>query len=346
MMISRQALFAFLAVLSPLAAGPVFAETKTFGMAVVVNGKVITTSEVREAVQAQEQLIRMTIKDPRAADAKLAELREGALFALIERQLVLSEFEKLGGSIKPQYVDDDINNIIRESFEGNRERFLYELAKTGMTIKKFREQREKMMVVSVLRARQVKDLPPPTPAQVQNFYEKNASKFRDKDYIKFSTITIPKYPVGDANATPESQEKLAGEIRSKIASGADFSQMARTYSQDSRAEAGGDWGLQERATLSREIAEVAFALKTGGISKVTEVGPNYMIIYCEAKQPGNTEPLEKVRPQIEKMISSEMGRDAVNRWLSGLAVKAIIQPDNVRTEFLAWLNKQDNRPEE
>lgn len=340
MNIIRPVVFASFTLLAHFGAACSFGAS--YGLAVVVNGKVITTSEVREAVQAQEQLIRMTIKDERAAQAKLAELRESALFALIERQLVLSEFEKLGGTIKPQYVEDDINNIIRESFEGDREKFLYELAKTGMTIKKFREQREKMMVVSVLRARQVKDLPPPTPAQVEAFYRKNADKFRDKDYIKFSTITIPKYPVGDANATPESQKKLAEELRTKITNGADFAQTAKSYSQDSRAETGGDWGLQERATLSREIADVAFSLKTGGISKVTEVGPNYMIIYCEAKQPGNQESLEKVRPQIEKVISAEMGRDAVNRWLSGLAAKAIIQPEKVRGDFLQWLGKQSD----
>jgi hypothetical protein len=74
---------------------------------------------------------------------------------------------------------------------------------------------------------------------------------------------------------------------------------------------------------------------------VVEVDANYMIIFCEAKQPGNQEPLEKVRPQIEKVISAEMGREAVNRWLSGLAAKAIIQPENVRSNFLKWLEKQE-----
>jgi parvulin-like peptidyl-prolyl isomerase len=344
MKISRSILIAATALLVHASTSSSFGAT--YGIAATVNGKVITTSEVREAVQMQEQLIQMTIKDPRIAAARLGELRESALYALIERQLVLSEFEKLGGSIKAQYVDDDINNIIRESYNGDREKFLHDLAKTGMTIKKFREQREKMMVVSVLRSRQTANLPPPTPSQVQSFYTKNAEKFRDKDYIKFSTITIPKYPVGDASATTESQKKLAQEIRTKISGGADFATMARTYSQDSRQEMGGDWGLQERAGLSKEIADAAFALKTGAISPVTEVGPSYMIIYCEAKQPGNQEPLEKVRPQIEKVISAEMGREAVNRWLSGLASKAIIQPETVRKNFFQWLNKETKAAEQ
>jgi len=318
-----------------------FGETTSYGIAARVNGKPIVTSEVRDAVQAQEQVIRMTIKEPSMQQAKLAELRESAVYALIERQLILSEFEKLGGSLKAEYIDDDVNGIVRDSFEGNRDKFLYELAKNGITLKKFREQREKMMIVSVLRSRQVKDLPPPTPAQVEAFYNKNADKFRDKDFIKFSTITIPKYPVGDSSASPDSQRKLAAEIRAKVTGGADFATLARTYSQDSRAESGGDWGLQERAGLSPELAEVAFALKAGTVSKVIELGPNYMIIFCEAKQPGTQEPIEKVRPQIERAIQSEMGREAVTRWLIGLAKKAIIQPEDVQRNFMEWIVKSN-----
>lgn len=314
---------------------------ESYGIQATVNGKPIVSSEVRDAVKAQEQLIRMQVRDPKLADAKLAELKSSALYALIERQLVLSEFEKLGGTIKAQYVEDDINNIIRESFNGDREKFLYELAKNQMTLKKFRDQREKMMIVSVLRQRQVKDLPPPTPAQVEAFYRKHSEKFRDKDYIKFSTITIPKYPVGETSASPESQKKLAEDIRTQIANGANFAQMAKTHSQDSRSDQGGDWGLQERASLNKEIADMAFSLKSGTISKVVDVGGNYMIIFCESKEPGNQEPLDKVRPQIEKFISAEMGRDAVNRWLSGLAAKAVIQPESVRVNFLKWLDKQE-----
>ena len=67
----------------------------------------------------------------------------------------------------------------------------------------------------------------------------------------------------------------------------------------------------------------------------------YDRIVNAAKEPGNQEPLDKVRPIIEKQISSEMGRDAVNRWLSGLAAKAVIQPESVRVNFLKWLEKQD-----
>jgi peptidyl-prolyl cis-trans isomerase SurA len=311
----------------------------SYKVEVVINGKPIVSSEVRDAVNSQEQLLKMTERDPRELSRKLGELRQSALYALIERQLVLSEFEKLGGTIKAQYIDDDVNSVIRENFGGDRQKFLQELAKNEMTLRKFRQQRQEMMIISVLRSRQIRSLPPPTPAQVEKYYAENSQQFRDPGYIKFSTITIPKYPIGNSNATPEAQLKLAEEIRQKAVSGSDFGTLARTYSQDSRASDGGDWGLQDETALNKELAEVAFTLKPGNISKVVEISANYMIIYCEAKQPGKLKPLEESRQQIERVIKSEMGREALNRWLSSLAQRASIQPESVRKGFLEWILK-------
>jgi len=336
----RQFLASSLLLLSFFTAGCIFSQSTSYKVEVVINGKPILSSEVREAVNSQEQLLRMTERDPRELERKLGELRASSLYALIERQLVLSEFEKLGGTIKAQYIDDDVNSVIRENFDGDRQRFLQELAKSGMSLRKFRQQRQEMMIISVLRARQIRSLPPPTPAQVEKYYRENSHMFRDKDYIKFSTITIPKYPIGNSSATPEDQLKLAEDIRSKAVGGSDFATLARTYSQDSRASEGGDWGLQERSSLNKALADVAFVLKPGSVSKVIEIDANYMIIYCEAKQPGNLEPLEKIRPQIERVIKSEMGRDALNRWISSLANRASIQPESVRTGFLEWIAQE------
>ncbi|OAI55635.1 hypothetical protein AYO49_05325 [Verrucomicrobiaceae bacterium SCGC AG-212-N21] len=316
------------------------AEDQSIGVPVRVNGKPIVSSEVRDAVRQQEQLIRMHIQDPDAARARILAVRASALFSLMEHQLVLSEFEQSRGVIKPQYVEDSINNFIREKFGGDRKKFLKALAEADMTLAGFREEQEKMMIITSIRSQIVKNLPPPTPAQVEAWYGKNIEKFRGKDYVKFSTITIAKHIAGDAAATPASQKKFADEVRSQIRSTADFAQMARTHSVDAYAKAGGDRGLQERAELSPEIAGLVFDLKDGAVSKVVEIGEAYMILLCEAKQPGKVEPLDKLRPQIEKAVSNEMARDAMNRWLANLANRAIIQPENVKRDFLTWISRQ------
>ncbi len=302
-----------------------YAQTYTNGIAAVVNGKPIMKSEVRDAITAQEQMLRFKHReDPEGFAKEAAELKSTALDSLIDRELILSEFTKMGGTIKSQYVEDDINTIVRESFKGDRDAFVTELAKTGMGMKKFRDLREKMIIVNVMRGRHGGDQPPATPREVEEFYQKNIDKFRDKDMIKISTVTIPKF-TGDADASIEKQKKLAQEIRAKIVAGADFGSMAKTYSQDSRAEGGGAWDWMERKQMKKTMADAAFALKNGGVSQVLEEETSFIVIYCDTKKLGDATPLEKVRPDIERVIDAQKSKESLDKWLADLRRKAVIK---------------------
>jgi parvulin-like peptidyl-prolyl isomerase len=324
-----------------LLAGPcAHAESRTYSVPVHVNGQPIVDSEVREAVQAQEHFIRMQIPDANEAEARILAVRTSALYALMERQLVLSDFEQRGGSLNPQYVEDDIDSLIREKFGGDRAKFLRELTAAGMTLQGYREQRRKVLLVTHLSRQKTKNLPPPAPAQVETYYRDHAEQFRGKDFIKLSTITIPKVSMDAPGASPESQRKLAEDIRTKVMRGASFGEMAKTWSADIYAAAGGNRGIQERTDMRPDIAAAAFALQPNGISNVIDVTTGYMILKCEAKQLGEQVPLEKVRRQVEERVSQEMRRRVVNSWVLGLASRAVIQPEHVRSDFLRWLGNQ------
>lgn len=306
-------------------AAPAFPQSSSNGIAAVVNGNIITKSEVRDAVNAQEQMLRLEYQnDPAALQKELANLRATALDSLIDRELVLAEFKRMGAAIKSQWVDDDINSIVRESFKGDREAFVKELASTGMTLKKFRELREKMMIVQAMRGRQAAEQPPATPAEVEAFYKKNLAKWRSGDMIKISTITIAKFS-GEAGVTPESQKKLAREIRTKLLKGADFATTAKTYSQDSHAEDGGAWDWMARDQMKPSIANVAFDLKTGGLSEVIDDEAAYIIIACDAVKYGNSKPMSEVRDEIERAVSAEKSKAILDKWMDGLRKRAVIK---------------------
>ncbi len=317
-----------LALAATALGGPVWSQSASNGIAAVVNGVVITLSEVREAVKTQEYIYRMQMRDdPMALEKALAELKRDAVDSLIDIELILAEFRKIGGTIKPQYVEDDINGLVREKFDGNRDAFVSELARSNMTLKKFRDQREKAIIVQVMRGRYASEQRPPTPLDVRNYYNKHIDQFRDKDMIKISTITVPKF-TGDPAASAESQLRLARELRNKVVGGANFAETARTHSQDSRAEDGGEWPWMERTQMKKSIADAAFAVGQGSVSQVVEDEAAYIIIAVDAKKLGTPEPLEKVRPQIERMIRQERSKVALDAWLEALRRKAVIKRYN------------------
>jgi peptidyl-prolyl cis-trans isomerase SurA len=294
-----------------------------FTIAAVVDGIPISSSEVEETIKAQEQVIQFQFRnDPARIKKEIAILRQGAIETLIEREILLAEFRKIGGVIKGQYVDDDINGIIRESFKGNRDAFVDELTKSGMTVKKFRELREKMVIMNVMRARNSGEHPPATPREVQDYYDKNVDKWREGDQIKISTITIPKFA---GNKTPEQQQKFTQELRTRIVQGADFATVAKTNSQDSHAENGGSWEWMSKTDLMPAIADAAMELKTGGISPVLDLESNFIIVSCDAKKLGVAPDIEKLRPEIEKMINQEKSKGNIDKWVETVRKKHVIK---------------------
>ncbi len=301
------------------------AQTYSNSIVAVVDGHPIAASEVRDTIKAQEQILAFQYRnDPAGLNKAMTQLRASAVETLIDREVLLAEFKKIGGTIKAQYVDDDINTIIRESFKGNRDAFVDELNKSGMSLKKFRELREKMVIMNVMRARNSGEHPPATPREVEEYYKKNVDSWREGDQIKISTITIPKFS-GEAGSSPEKQRRLAQDIRAKVAGGADFSVTAKTYSQDSRAESGGAWDWMAKTDMMPAIANAAMDLKTGGVSPVIDQEASYIIVACDAKKLGTAPTLESKRPEIEKMINAEKSKANIDKWMESVRKKHVIK---------------------
>ncbi len=317
-------------VLIALLAGafsPVFspAAEEVNGLAAVVNGKPITKSEVRNAVQAQAFLL--TQQYPAGGEEfreAVSKLESEALQDLIDRELILSEFEKNGGVLKKQYLDEAIDGFIRDRFGGDRTKFLDELKKTGMTNKLFRELREKMLIVQYMRAGETRNIPPPTPGERDDYYNENKDQFREKSFVKLRTVTMPKY-TGNPAITVEDQRKLAEEIRRRLVNGADFASEAKTYSADSAAEEGGDRGWIGDGQLNKRLTAAAFAMKDDQISDVIEDPSSFYILWVEGKQLGKLPPRSELEDTLNKLVLQKKRAAAEKKWIDGLREKANIR---------------------
>ncbi len=295
------------------------------GLAATVNGRPILRSEVDEMVKVQLLQARQ-ISDPDKRAEIVSKLRTESRDRLIERELILAEYQKLsqGQPIKQQYVDEDIKTFVRETYNGDNEKFLKELKAYGMTLKKFRELREKMLVEQMMRGHLVKETGYATPEKKQQFLKEHGEMFREKDFIKLRSITIPK--IGqNVTSTPQDQRKLIAEIRQRIAKGADFGALAKEHSTDSHAEAGGDWGWINDKTMSGRIADVAFSLKAKTMSEIIEDEDNFYLLYVEARQPGKAKPKEQIDADLEKLVNIAEKQKAWKAVIERMEAKANIR---------------------
>jgi peptidyl-prolyl cis-trans isomerase SurA len=310
-----------------LAAGllvlPAPAATEINKVAARVNDSVVTESEVSLLLGPAEGMMRAEGYSGEKLKAKLAEARERVLQDLIDREVILGEFNKMGGQIKEQFVDEEIERIIRADYKGDRKRFFAYLQRAGVTNRKFRELTRKRLVVQLMRSQVTRDTTPPTPEEIKAEYNKLAARIRDEGgAVKMSKIFIPRQT---AEATPAQQKALAGEIRTKLVQGADFAALARAESKDAMASEGGSWQVMERKFLKREIADAAFALPAGGLSPVVEDETGFHIIKVEAKEGGKVPPFSELREQAAKMAEARKRADRYEAYIEELRKKAVVR---------------------
>ena len=308
---------ALLAVFVVIAALPAGAEEQVLdGIAAVVNGEVITFSQVRELVVTREIALHQSLQGQALSD-KIKETRLAAINDLIDRQLVLQDFQKNKFSIPDYAVDDHVNTIIREQFQGDRLAFIRTLQAQGYTLQRFRKVETDKMIVQAMRQRAVKTEPILSPSKVDSYYREHQAEYSTPEQIKLRMIVLHK-------DSPDAKN-VAGEIGKKVQGGADFAQMAKMYSEDSSKETGGDWGWIERGTLNQSLSAPAFALKAGQLSKVIELGANYYLLYVEARKNAETKPLATVRDDVEKKVLQAERQAAQDKWIAALRAKAYIR---------------------
>jgi parvulin-like peptidyl-prolyl isomerase len=302
------------------------AEEVVNGIAAVVNGDIITFSQVRELMGAREKSASQ-IYQGEDLQKRVLEMRKEAINDLIDRALILQEFKKKEFNIPSYIIDDSVQRIIRQEFGGDRTAFVRTLQSQGYSMARFRETEKEKITVQAMRQAKTSDNIIVSPVKIREYYEKNRAAYSSPEQVKLRMIVLKEGAVtGDAPADPSgSKKEMAAEIREKLAGGAEFDRLAQMYSEDSTNEAGGDWGWIERKTLNEELSRVAFSLKPGEISQIIPLDNSYYILMVEAKKPSITKPLSEVQQEIVQVLVQQEKIKGQERWLQGLREKAYIK---------------------
>lgn len=119
--------------------------------------------------------------------------------------------------------------------------------------------------------------PPPTSTEEEllEFYEKHREQYTINERAALNIVMIEKKP---EPYDWEISYNKAKAIYDSIAAGADFTEMAKTYSQDVTAEDGGDLGWFREGQMVMEFNRRVFSMKGGDISEPVRTEYGWHII--------------------------------------------------------------------
>ena len=110
---------------------------------------------------------------------------------LIERQLILHDFDVEGYKLPDSYVDQLVQDRIRERY-GDRITLMKTLQAQGMTYEQFRKDVRDQYIISAMRAKNVSQEIVISPYKIENYYLAHQDDFKIGDQIKLRMIVLNK----------------------------------------------------------------------------------------------------------------------------------------------------------
>lgn len=308
-------------------------------IAATVNGRPITSAEVRARIAPYfRELMMLYPKQGPRFNSELVKAKKAVLDDLIDRELVLSEFETKGYVMKEDHIEQEINRRILLQFNGNRDEFLDNLRKSGMTYSEYRESVKKEVTVAAMRSSRYERGIPPTPDEIKQEYAESKADYRDimNDAIRFDKIFIPAVedvPMEEMTQeiyqqSAERQYRKAEELKKQMEQGRiSFAEAARENSRDSHAEDGGAWPLLKRTDLAVDFANVVFSAEPGKI-----VGPlldqaGFTLVRVREKRLAPAPPLSnpEVKQRVDDAVRRKQSEKRYREWVERLREKAVIR---------------------
>lgn len=230
---------------------------------------------------------------------------------LAERKLLLAAAKEAKSSVPQQEIDNILSFQYQRS--GGEEKFLQILEENGIDFAFVKENIEKDLQIQNYLDGVFKREISVSEEEIQKVY--NDDKTATVRHILLLTQEKSEEEKADIH------KKMEG-ILSRAKSGEDFSELAKTYSEDSGSKDNG--GLYEnfgRGQMVAPFEEAAFSVPVGEISDIVETSFGYHIIKVEDRKK-ETRSLDEVRAEIEAQLRQPKQNDAYQELMNRLKEKA------------------------
>lgn len=191
------------------------------------------------------------------------------------------------------------------------------MAERNMTVAKLRSDIRNDMLISRLLEGEMANVPPPTDAEIKDYYDKNPNEFSG---VRAAHILIR--PQGFDEESKKKARAQAEDLLKQAKNGADFAELAKKHSADGSAQQGGDLGFFTRGQMVPTFSDAAFTTQPGQLSDVVETQFGFHVIkVLERKDVKYEEATDKLRA----FLSQRKREEAQAAFIKSLRDKAKIE---------------------
>ncbi|HIJ81690.1 MAG TPA: peptidylprolyl isomerase [Desulfuromonadales bacterium] len=288
----------------------------------VVNDELITWYEV---VKESQPVIREAEKKGVLDDASRKQIRRMVLDRLVEKKLVDQKIRELNVKVTEEEIRQAIDDVKKQNNMPSQEALVAALATQGLSFDQYRAQLQEQIERLKLISMEVRAKIHVSEFEMREQYTANPAKYSDEETYRarhiFFRIT-DKSPADDIKKTMTTALMVLAEAKG----GKDFSELAKTYSEDPAARKdGGDLGSFKRGDMQAELENTMVAMKPGDVSELVYTPVGFHIIKLEERASGKLKPFEAVKAEIEESVYRKKSEERFSQWAKDLRGKASVE---------------------
>jgi peptidyl-prolyl cis-trans isomerase SurA len=256
------------------------------GIVAIVNDGVVLESELRDQIS----MVVNRLRDENTSLPPMNILQEQVLESLIIKQIQLQRAQRAGIDVPDEMLNRALADIARRNGTSLSE-LPDLLEKDGVNYGAYRNEMREQMTIEGLRQRDVISKIGVNPRELEDYLERQENTaYRDNRYlVSHILISVP------AAATQQQLEEVstkAWDIYDQLQNGADFAQLAVSYSNAQTALDGGTMGWRDGNALPSMFSEIVPNMQNGQVSEPIRTPSGFHIIKLDNSE-GTTTIIEE-----------------------------------------------------
>jgi peptidyl-prolyl cis-trans isomerase SurA len=289
----------------------------------VVNDDVITLTEVQEeGLQAIRKIMQEALGMER--ERQLRSTERQILDELILRRLQLQEAQKEKTEVTPAEIQNAIEELKKRNGLVSNEDLKAALSRELLSEEQFRRGITEQITLTKLVARRIRAKVVVLDEEVQQYYEQQQAQFKEIPQFKIRHLLVTVPP----QATPDEVRRAKNRIEEAqrlLKGGANFSTVAKQYSEGPLASSGGEVWTMKRGELSPELEQAALALPIGQASDIITTPAGFHLIIVEERGSGQHLPFDQVKERLRTILFEQKIEAKFKEWIESLKTKAHVE---------------------
>jgi parvulin-like peptidyl-prolyl isomerase len=282
------------------------------GIIAVVDDDVITAKDFQDYMRSLYSQLKIEGRSDAEVQEIVGEYQTKGVDQLIEDRLILAEANRQGMKIRPQAIDERVDEI-KKKYPSSQE-FFDGINKEGITISDIRKKIEDQFKARYIVTKEVRDKIYVNPQEVTDYYTAHQPEFKTEAKLFIQSIFVR----SDSSKDDEAKKKI-DEALQKIKSGEDFKVVAKAYSELP------DIGEMPVSSLNQTFKSKTDAMSVGEVSDIIALPEGFYILKLTGRLASAEPLLQDVKEQIYQKIFEDKFRTSFKVWIEKLRKKSYVE---------------------